>query len=54
LLAADGGSFAGRNRSGVAMKSLPGESLERELIAGSAFEKAFEMQLQCTTAEGHK
>jgi len=44
--------FPGKNRSGVAMKSLPGESVERKLIPGSAFEKAFEML--CATAEGQK
>lgn len=44
--------FAGKNRSGVAMKSLPGDSVERKLIAGSAFEKAFD--LLCATAEGQK
>lgn len=44
--------FAGKNRSGVAMKSLPGENVERKLIPGSAFEKAFDML--CATAGGQK
>ena len=35
--------FAGKNRSGVAMKQLPPENVERTLVPNSAFEKAFDM-----------
>jgi len=44
--------FTGKNRSGVAMKNLPAENVERKVIPGSAFEKAFDML--CATAEGQK
>ncbi len=44
--------FTGKNRSGVAMKSLPGESVERKLVPGSAFDKAFDVL--CATAEEQK
>jgi hypothetical protein len=35
--------FAGKNRSGVAMKNLPPEDVERKLVPNSPFEKAFDM-----------
>jgi hypothetical protein len=35
--------FAGKNRSGVAMQSMPPEDVERNLVPNSPFEKAFDM-----------
>jgi hypothetical protein len=35
--------FAGRNRSGLAMKNMPSEDVERKLVPNSPFEKAFDM-----------
>ena len=35
--------FAGKNRSGQAMKELPSEDVERKLVPGSPFEKAFDI-----------
>jgi hypothetical protein len=35
--------FAGRNRSGLAMKNMPPEDVERKLVPNSPFEKAFDM-----------
>jgi len=35
--------FAGKDRSGVAMKAMPAENIERKLVPKSAFEKAFDM-----------
>ena len=41
--------FAGKNRSGVAMQSLPPEEVERKLVPNSPFEKVFGML--CKIAE---
>jgi hypothetical protein len=41
--------FAGKNRSGVAMHSMPPEDVERTLVPNSPFEKAFDML--CKIAE---
>jgi hypothetical protein len=38
--------FAGKNRSGTAMKEMPPEDLERKSVPGSSFEKAFDMLCQ--------
>jgi hypothetical protein len=35
--------FAEKNRSGMAMKNLPAENVERKLVKDSPFEKAFDM-----------
>ena len=43
--------FAGKNRSGEAMKSLPPEDVERKLVPGSPFEKAFEMLCRVATEQ---
>ena len=35
--------YAGKNRSGVPMQSLPAEEIERKVVPNSHFEKAFDM-----------
>ncbi|WP_132038634.1 surface-adhesin E family protein [Iodobacter fluviatilis] len=35
--------FAGKNRSGVALNSMPPENIERNLVVNSPFEKAFNL-----------